>query len=76
MRTQRLVTGTILRTVPARDKPEYATHVRVETKHGRYIAVLGPGLYKNVLVSDLPEGDEVYLVLTPIPTMMGRITNE
>jgi hypothetical protein len=76
MQNHRLATGTILQTIPAKDRPEFATHVVVSTKRGRYRAVLGPGLYKLVRVEDLPKGDEVCLVLHPVPTMMGRIDSE
>jgi len=72
---RRLIAGTILKTIPAKDRPDYVTHVVVRTRRGRVTAVLGPGLYKAILVSELPVGSEVYLVLDPVPTMMGRISD-
>ena len=67
--------GTIRKIIPARSDTTKVSHVVVATNQGRYLALLGPGLYKTVTVEELSLGDKVFLTLTPVPTMMGRVSD-
>ena len=70
------ISGKIVRTVESRASPGTLLKAEVQCPTGTYLALFGPGLYKILPVGAVQPGQEVLLILKPVPTILGLIKDE
>jgi len=76
IRNHKLMTGTILKIIPAENDSDRVTHLVVSTRDGRYKTVLGPGMYKVARAKQFRVGTRVQICMEPVPTMIGVVHDD